>query len=168
MSVQGRSIGVSNEPSQTPSQLLHPHFAPPLQELFRPFGPISRVFLAVDRTTGENRGFAFVNYIYREDAERAIRNLNGGCLLPQPACVRLRWAVAVVPQRLAPTGLLSGARPSYTQVTATTTSFCAWSTRRPGPSADEAAAAEAAGRSRARAAVAAGARCGFLLAAGAA
>lgn len=48
-----------------------------LQELFRPFGPISRVFLAVDRTTGENRGFAFVNYVYREDAERAIRNLNG-------------------------------------------------------------------------------------------
>lgn len=48
-----------------------------LQELFRPFGPISRVFLAVDRTTGENRGFAFVNYVHREDAERAIRNLNG-------------------------------------------------------------------------------------------
>ncbi|GBF87589.1 eukaryotic translation initiation factor 3 subunit G [Raphidocelis subcapitata] len=48
-----------------------------LQELFRPFGPISRVFLAVDRTTGENRGFAFVNYVYREDADRAIRNLNG-------------------------------------------------------------------------------------------
>lgn len=36
-----------------------------LQELFRPFGPISRVFLAVDRTTGENRGFAFVNYHHR-------------------------------------------------------------------------------------------------------
>lgn len=48
-----------------------------LSELFRPFGPISRVFLAVDRATGENRGFAFVNYVYREDAERAIRNLNG-------------------------------------------------------------------------------------------
>lgn len=48
-----------------------------LQELFRPFGPISRVFLAVDRTTGENRGFAFVNYVYKEDAERAIRNLSG-------------------------------------------------------------------------------------------
>lgn len=36
-----------------------------LQELFRPFGPISRVFLAVDRETGENRGFAFVNYHHR-------------------------------------------------------------------------------------------------------
>eukprot|EP00967_Tisochrysis_lutea_P000158 scaffold208_cov15-Tisochrysis_lutea.AAC.1 len=36
-----------------------------LQELFRPFGPVSRVFVAVDRATGENRGFAFVNYVYR-------------------------------------------------------------------------------------------------------
>eukprot|EP00879_Flechtneria_rotunda_P022689 GHRR01023962.1.p1 GENE.GHRR01023962.1~~GHRR01023962.1.p1 ORF type:complete len:228 (+),score=93.62 GHRR01023962.1:265-948(+) len=48
-----------------------------LQDLFRPFGPISRVFLAVDRTTGENRGFAFVNYHHRDDAERAIRTLDG-------------------------------------------------------------------------------------------
>ena len=36
-----------------------------LQELFRPFGAVSRVFVAVDRATGENRGFAFVNYVYR-------------------------------------------------------------------------------------------------------
>lgn len=48
-----------------------------LQELFRPFGQISRIFLAVDRTTGENRGFAFVNYHHKDDAERAIRVLNG-------------------------------------------------------------------------------------------
>mmetsp|Transcript_10124 Transcript_10124/g.27692 ORF Transcript_10124/g.27692 Transcript_10124/m.27692 type:complete len:298 (-) Transcript_10124:350-1243(-) len=48
-----------------------------LQELFRPFGPVSRVFVAVDRATGENRGFAFVNYVYREDAEKAIRALEG-------------------------------------------------------------------------------------------
>lgn len=36
-----------------------------MQELFRPFGHVSRVFLAVDRTTGENRGFAFVNYAHK-------------------------------------------------------------------------------------------------------
>ncbi len=36
-----------------------------LQELFRPFGPVSRIFLAVDKNTGENRGFAFVNYVHR-------------------------------------------------------------------------------------------------------
>lgn len=48
-----------------------------LAELFRPFGPVSRVFLAVDRNTGENRGFAFVTYHVREDAERAMATLNG-------------------------------------------------------------------------------------------
>lgn len=36
-----------------------------LQELFSPFGPISRVYIAYDRDTGENRGFAFVNFVYR-------------------------------------------------------------------------------------------------------
>lgn len=35
------------------------------QELFRPFGHVSRIFLAVDKQTGENRGFAFVNYVHR-------------------------------------------------------------------------------------------------------
>ncbi len=48
-----------------------------MQELFKPFGHVTRIFLAVDRATGENRGFAFVNYAHREDAERAIRALNG-------------------------------------------------------------------------------------------
>lgn len=35
------------------------------QELFSPFGPISRIYIAYDRETGENRGFAFVNFVYR-------------------------------------------------------------------------------------------------------
>jgi len=48
-----------------------------LAELFRPFGGVSRVFLAVDRNTGENRGFAFVTYHVRADAERAMATLNG-------------------------------------------------------------------------------------------
>lgn len=48
-----------------------------LQELFKPFGHVTRVFLAVDRATGENRGFAFINYAHKEDAERAITMLNG-------------------------------------------------------------------------------------------
>jgi translation initiation factor 3 subunit G len=47
------------------------------QDLFCPFGPVSRIYLATDRITGESRGFAFVNYQRREDAERAIKVLNG-------------------------------------------------------------------------------------------
>lgn len=48
-----------------------------LQELFRPFGPISRIYVAFDRETGLSRGFAFINFINREDAIRAINKLDG-------------------------------------------------------------------------------------------
>lgn len=47
-----------------------------LRELFRPFGPISRCYLALDKVTGLARGFAFINYLRREDAQTAIDNLN--------------------------------------------------------------------------------------------
>ena len=48
-----------------------------LGELFRPFGHVLRIYLAVDRATGESRGFAFVTFAHREDGEKAIRTLNG-------------------------------------------------------------------------------------------
>ncbi|XP_073146081.1 uncharacterized protein [Henckelia pumila] len=50
---------------------------PDLLELFRPFGAVSRVYVAVDQRTGTSRGFGFVNFVSREDAERAINKLNG-------------------------------------------------------------------------------------------
>ena len=50
---------------------------PDLMELFRTFGPISRVYVAVDQKTGVSRGFGFVNFVNRGDAERAINKLNG-------------------------------------------------------------------------------------------
>ncbi|KAK3283023.1 hypothetical protein CYMTET_9263 [Cymbomonas tetramitiformis] len=50
---------------------------PDLQELFRPFGPISRIYVAYDRDTQESRGFAFINFVNRDDAQRAIDKLNG-------------------------------------------------------------------------------------------
>jgi len=48
-----------------------------LQELFKPFGHIQRIFLAKDKTTGQCKGFAFVNYYKKEDASKAIATLNG-------------------------------------------------------------------------------------------
>ncbi|KAH7307085.1 hypothetical protein KP509_22G044800 [Ceratopteris richardii] len=48
-----------------------------LQELFRPFGPITRIYVAFDRETGLSRGFAFINFVNREDAVRAINKLDG-------------------------------------------------------------------------------------------
>jgi translation initiation factor 3 subunit G len=50
---------------------------PDLLELFRPFGSVSRVYVAVDQKTGMSRGFGFVNFVNREDAQRAINKLNG-------------------------------------------------------------------------------------------
>ncbi|XP_043698938.1 eukaryotic translation initiation factor 3 subunit G-like [Telopea speciosissima] len=50
---------------------------PDLLELFRTFGSVSRVYVAVDQKTGVSRGFGFVNFVNKEDAERAINKLNG-------------------------------------------------------------------------------------------
>jgi len=40
-------------------------------------GPITRIYVAFDRETGESRGFAFINFVNREDAQRAIDKLDG-------------------------------------------------------------------------------------------
>jgi len=48
-----------------------------IQELFRNFGPLARVYLAKDKITNQSKGFAFVSYVKREDAARAVSNLNG-------------------------------------------------------------------------------------------
>ncbi|XP_019619405.1 PREDICTED: eukaryotic translation initiation factor 3 subunit G-like isoform X3 [Branchiostoma belcheri] len=48
-----------------------------LQELFRPFGAISRIYLAKDKVTHQSKGFAFINFHRREDAARAITGVNG-------------------------------------------------------------------------------------------
>ncbi|XP_023215637.1 eukaryotic translation initiation factor 3 subunit G-like [Centruroides sculpturatus] len=48
-----------------------------LQELFRPFGSIARIYLAKDKATGHSKGFAFINFHRREDAAHAISSVNG-------------------------------------------------------------------------------------------
>jgi len=48
-----------------------------LSELFRAFGQVSRIYLAKDKVTGLSKGFAFVNFVYREDAGKAIEKLSG-------------------------------------------------------------------------------------------
>lgn len=47
-----------------------------LRELFGRFGRISRVFLAKDRETNRTKGFAFVSFHDRADAERAMEKLD--------------------------------------------------------------------------------------------
>ncbi|CAE6972091.1 Eif3g [Symbiodinium sp. CCMP2456] len=48
-----------------------------LQDLFGQCGRLQRVFLAKDMTTYQSKGFAFITYYNREDAQRAIDRLNG-------------------------------------------------------------------------------------------
>lgn len=48
-----------------------------LTELFKGFGQVSRVHIAMDRETGRARGFAFVEMPNDEEAAAAIAGLNG-------------------------------------------------------------------------------------------
>ncbi|XP_070389471.1 eukaryotic translation initiation factor 3 subunit G-like [Dermacentor albipictus] len=49
-----------------------------LYELFRPFGQIAKVYLAKHKVTGQSKGVAFIRFVHREDAARAIANVNNG------------------------------------------------------------------------------------------
>jgi translation initiation factor 3 subunit G len=48
-----------------------------VQELCRNFGAVRRVYIATDKRTGLPRGFAFVDFHNKSDAEKAIATLNG-------------------------------------------------------------------------------------------
>jgi len=48
-----------------------------LKELFRQFGPVTRVYLAKDKWTQSSRGFAFINFVYQDDAQKAIDKIDG-------------------------------------------------------------------------------------------
>ena len=48
-----------------------------LTELFKAFGQVTRVHVAMDRETGRARGFAFVEMPNDEEAAKAITGLDG-------------------------------------------------------------------------------------------
>uniref|UniRef100_A0A1D1ZIK5 Eukaryotic translation initiation factor 3 subunit G n=1 Tax=Anthurium amnicola TaxID=1678845 RepID=A0A1D1ZIK5_9ARAE len=48
-----------------------------IHDLFRRFGSISRVYLARDRDTNLCKGFAFVSFVLRDDAAKALQAING-------------------------------------------------------------------------------------------
>lgn len=47
-----------------------------IQELFKPFGRVVRTFLAKDKNKQVSRGFAFVTFANKDDAQRAIWGVN--------------------------------------------------------------------------------------------
>jgi len=48
-----------------------------ISELFRVFGPIQRIYLAKDKISQLSKGFAFVSFVNRRDAGKAIEKLSG-------------------------------------------------------------------------------------------
>ncbi len=48
-----------------------------LRDLFSSLGEIKSANLILDRYTGQSRGFGFVEYKNKQDAEKAIKELNG-------------------------------------------------------------------------------------------
>jgi cold-inducible RNA-binding protein len=48
-----------------------------LTDLFKAFGQVTRVHIAMDRETGRARGFAFVEMPNDEEAAKAVAGLNG-------------------------------------------------------------------------------------------
>lgn len=58
-----------------------------LREHFAPVGRAQQVFVPVDRETGRPRGFAFVEFTDREEAEEAIRRFDGQLFKGRPLAV---------------------------------------------------------------------------------
>jgi RNA recognition motif-containing protein len=58
-----------------------------LQAHFAAIGPLASLALAMDRTTGKPRGFAFVEFRDQADAEEAIRRLNTQLFKGRPLAV---------------------------------------------------------------------------------
>lgn len=74
-------IRVTNLPDITENEL---------RELFKACGPIQRTYVAKDHQTGESKGFAFVTYYTKEDAQSAIDKFDGFGLLN--LIIRVEWA----------------------------------------------------------------------------
>jgi translation initiation factor 3 subunit G len=73
-----------------------------LQELFQAFGHISRVYLAKDKETMQSRGFAFVSFVSKDDAARAMAELQGYGY--DHLILKLEWARPNAPKDPASSG----------------------------------------------------------------
>ncbi|CAF1154132.1 unnamed protein product [Rotaria sordida] len=63
------TVRVTNLPEETQEQ--------DLRDLFTPFGSVSRVFLAKDKTNNTSKGFAFITFNEKKDAQKAIECVSG-------------------------------------------------------------------------------------------
>jgi translation initiation factor 3 subunit G len=63
------TVRVTNLPEETQEQ--------DLRDLFTPFGTVNRVFLAKDKTNNTSKGFAFITFNEKKDAQKAIECVSG-------------------------------------------------------------------------------------------
>jgi len=63
------TVRVTNLPEETQEQ--------DLRDLFTPFGHVSRVFLAKDKMNNTSKGFAFITFNEKKDAQKAIECVSG-------------------------------------------------------------------------------------------
>lgn len=89
-----------------------------LQDAFAPFGAISDVKVIRDPTTQKSKGYGFVSYPRREEAERAIEQMNGQWLGRRT--IRTNWATRKPTDGAGSTGQ-SYNRPSMEEVMNQTT-----------------------------------------------
>jgi translation initiation factor 3 subunit G len=100
---ENATLRVSNISSDTKEADLH--------ELFKIFGSISRIYLAKHRDTNESRGFAYVSYHSRDDAERARAELDGHGY--DHLILKLEWAKPSNPDEKKEGGLAGGYTSGY-------------------------------------------------------
>lgn len=84
-----------------------------LKRLFYPFGSLHRVFLAKDKERNTSRGFAFVSFYNRQDAQRAMDKLQGYGY--DHLILRLEWANPPSAQKPREEGLAGGFVSGYGQ-----------------------------------------------------
>src|SRR5437867_3947855 len=58
-----------------------------LREHFSAIGPLSYIYLPVDRESGKPRGFAFVEFSERAQAEEAIHRFNNSMFMGRPLSI---------------------------------------------------------------------------------
>lgn len=63
------TVRVTNLPEETQDQ--------DLRDLFTPFGPVNRVYLAKDKVTNTSKGFGFITFNDKKDAQKAIECVSG-------------------------------------------------------------------------------------------
>lgn len=62
-------------------------------------GPIRHGFVATDKESGKSKGVGYVTFAMREDAERALAELDGGAFGDKGRKIRVSWADKKVSQK---------------------------------------------------------------------